>query len=219
MSTAGIKYIQQKLNSVKTGLGKSGSDQLLIVDGIWGGKTKKAFDSLLDRIPNSNSLSSLFGPTMADTLCDVAISQLGITEEGGNNIGPEIVKFQEATWLEPGAWAWCAAFVDWCVMEAQSLTKKTDFERPQTAGAYDLENWAKTKAKSPTVILSKEGKIRKGDIIVFTFSHCGIAVDDEDAGYIRTVEGNTNDEGSREGDGVYSKLRKRSLVRSFIGIS
>jgi hypothetical protein len=33
---------------------------------------------------------------------------------------------------------------------------------------------------------------------------------------VQTVEGNTNGEGSREGDGVYLKRRHRSKIRSII---
>jgi len=59
--------------------------------------------------------------------------------------------------------------------------------------------------------------IRKGDIVVFTFSHIGIAVADIDADFfVHTVEGNTNSDGAREGDGVYRKKRHSSKIRSVI---
>jgi hypothetical protein len=59
--------------------------------------------------------------------------------------------------------------------------------------------------------------IRRGDILVFTFSHIGIAVGDIGKdGIVQTIEGNTNAEGSREGDGVYRKRRHASKIRSVI---
>jgi hypothetical protein len=59
--------------------------------------------------------------------------------------------------------------------------------------------------------------IERGDIIVFNFSHVGIAAGAPDVnGNFSTVEGNTNQAGSREGDGVYRKIRNVSSVRSRI---
>jgi hypothetical protein len=56
-----------------------------------------------------------------------------------------------------------------------------------------------------------------GDIVVFTFSHIGIAVSSPDKnGNVATVEGNTDSAGSREGGGVYLKTRHLSKIRSRI---
>jgi hypothetical protein len=91
------------------------------------------------------------------------------------------------------------------------------FQRPETAGAWDFENWCKSVDK--TVMLKKphKGDIKRGDIVCFTFSHIGIATLPPDSnGFISTVEGNTNGEGSREGDGVYKKTRHISKIRSRI---
>jgi hypothetical protein len=56
-----------------------------------------------------------------------------------------------------------------------------------------------------------------GDIVIFTFSHIGIAVSEPDEkGNVKTVEGNTDKAGSREGGGVYLKTRNISKIRSRI---
>jgi hypothetical protein len=60
------------------------------------------------------------------------------------------------------------------------------------------------------------GVVRAGDIVVFTFSHIGVAIEDQRGAAVRTVEGNTDEAGSREGGGVYEKTRALSLVRSHI---
>ena len=61
--------------------------------------------------------------------------------------------------------------------------------------------------------------IKAGDIVVFTFSHIGIAVKDVDSsGYVVTIEGNTNGAGSREGGSVLEKKRHVSKIRSRIRI-
>ena len=61
--------------------------------------------------------------------------------------------------------------------------------------------------------------IKAGDIVVFTFSHIGIAVKDVDSsGYVVTIEGNTNGAGSREGGSVLEKKRHVSIFRSRLRI-
>lgn len=61
------------------------------------------------------------------------------------------------------------------------------------------------------------GDIKAGDVVIFTFSHIGIATGSPDAkGNVPTIEGNTNGAGSREGDGVYAKSRNISQIRSRI---
>jgi hypothetical protein len=56
-----------------------------------------------------------------------------------------------------------------------------------------------------------------GDLVIFTFSHIGIAVSSPDKmGNLATVEGNTDSAGSREGGGVYFKTRNLSKIRSRI---
>ena len=91
------------------------------------------------------------------------------------------------------------------------------FQRPRTAGAWDLENWCL--GVDDTVKLKKppQRDLQRGDIVIYTFSHTGFAVSPVDAeGYFDAVEGNTNIAGSREGDGVYKKKRHISKVRSRI---
>ena len=60
------------------------------------------------------------------------------------------------------------------------------------------------------------GDIKRGDIVVFNFSHIGLAVGGIDRGYIPTVEGNSNPRGSREGGGVYRLNRPIGKIRSRI---
>lgn len=153
---------------------------------------------------------------MAQRLVETARREVGVRETRTNG-GPRIVEYQKATWLEPGAWAWCAAFVCWCVRDAALGGGDYSFELPQTAGAWDFENWCR--AQDNTVRLRKPpaDDIRAGDILVYTFSHIGIATGPPDKdGNVPTVEGNTNGSGSREGDGVYAKLRPVSKIRSRI---
>ncbi len=159
----------------------------------------------------------------------IALSQAGVREVGGNNCGPEVRMYQEATWLLPGPWPWCAAFVCWCVREwilkyphapAHPLMAGLDQTewRPRTAGAYDLINWA---SKRGLKILDRGAAVEAGDLVVFDMSHCGIVTEDRarTTPTILTVEGNTGPAGGRDaasGDGVFNKRRDRKLVRNFI---
>jgi len=160
-------------------------------------------------------------------LADIALTQIGTQEQGGNNRGTEIRAYQAATELSPSAWPWCAAFVDWCVktwlkdpkaVSWLNLKSMTPEEwRPKTAQAFGLIKWSKDRIHT-TKRLSDRSTAQKGDIVVFDFSHTGIVVQDL-GNRIVTVEGNTNSSGSREGDGVYRKIRAKSLAQCFIRLT
>jgi hypothetical protein len=163
-------------------------------------------------------------------LLEIATHEVGTHEEGGNNRGPRIVEYQSATWLKPAPWPWCAAFICWIIREwlkspevlaKLSLRNNKEAEkwRPQTAGAFDFERWAKEKGLA---VLNKKSLAKAGDIVIFDFSHIGIVVKDQiSPDSIECIEGNTNGSGQRDsnaGDGVWRKRRSASLVRSFIRI-
>ena len=161
-------------------------------------------------------------------LVDLALAEVGVREEGGNNRGPRIRDYQSATWLKPAPWPWCAAFICWIVREwlknpdvRQHLSLRNDKSveawRPRTAGAFDFERWARS---NNLPVLSRSKRARAGDLVVFSFSHIGIVVKDQStASTLETVEGNTNGAGTRDsnsGDGVWRKRRPISSVRSLI---
>ena len=163
----------------------------------------------------------------AKELVKAAKSQIGIHEVGGNNIGPMIKKYQATTWLTPGPWPWCAAFVSWCVKNAlyykdvwdefgiTNLREMSNF-RPKLALAYAFETWGK---ENGFEILDETHEAKLGDIVTFDFSHIGIVIADQTGNYITTIEGNTNVKGQRDsesGDGVYVKRRHKSSIRSLI---
>ena len=156
--------------------------------------------------------------TLAEAIASAAESQLGVRESKPNG-GPRIAEYQTATWLPVGAWPWCAAFVCWVIQQAIQGRTVT-FPRPMTAGAWDFENWCRgvdssVKLRKPTM-----SDIQRGDLLVYRFSHIGIATGPPDAeGNVPTVEGNTNGEGTREGDGVYRKTRNLTRIRSRIRFS
>jgi len=156
------------------------------------------------------------------TLVEIARTQLGVRETSRNR-GPELVKFWDATNYQDGdenREPWCAAFVCWVVMMAgrtDARLKIHPLKRPQSAA---VKQWVPTALRLGWKVFGpRDGMLfpAPGDIVVFTHSHIGI-VEDFTGHTVKTIEGNTNDEGSREGFEVARRNRELSECRSFIRI-
>ena len=167
------------------------------------------------------------------TLVEIIRSQLGRHEEGGNNLGPDVVRYQQSTWLQPGPWPWCAAFVSWCIREwlkqpevlryFNLATEQAEKWRCRSANVTDWVEWARNKN---CAVLDNTQPAHAGDIVVFTFkpgelSHIGFCIADQLAAGnpIQTIEGNTNNAGaadSTHGDGVVTKNRSTKLVAHYL---
>ncbi len=169
-------------------------------------------------------------------LIEIANSQIGSHEEGGNNKGPQVVKYQKATWLEPGAWPWCMAFVAWIVQQwLRDKAVRAFFGikddaaaekwRPRTAAAFGAEDWAMSRGLT---VLRPPALAKAGDIIIFDFNgpaagggHIGFVVQDQEkpGDHIHTIEGNTGALGLRDaptGDGVFTKERNTTQVKALV---
>ena len=160
------------------------------------------------------------GKNISDKMVLLAREEIGVSEIDGTNCGPRVDEYKEATWLDSEkGWPWCAAFICWLVREA-IVGEDIKFKRPRTAGAWDFENWAKQQVANGIDLRKPTNEdIKAGDIVIFTFSHIGIAIKDVDSsGYVATIEGNTNGAGSREGGSVLEKKRHVSKIRSRIRI-
>ena len=160
-------------------------------------------------------------PRMARAMVEIATAEIGVEEIDGTNCGPRVNEYKAATWLlATKPWPWCAAFVCWVVREAMrkvGLQESATLKRPRTAGAWDFENWSRQQDATTHTLKPAGRDILPGDIVVFTFSHIGIAISAPDSkGNVQTVEGNTDGEGSREGGAVLRKVRHVSKIRSRI---
>ena len=154
---------------------------------------------------------------LADKLVSLALNEIGVEEVDGTNCGVRVDQYKSATNLPPHeSWPWCAAFVCWLVREAVRTDGPYTFARPTTAGAWDLENWSKKQDNSTHTLRNPGNDIKAGDIVIFKFSHVGLCVRGAEAGRIRTVEGNTDAAGSREGGGVFQKSRSLDSVKTRI---
>lgn len=170
-------------------------------------------------------------------LIQLADAEVGTREGAVNNTGARIVEYQGATWLQPGAWPWCAAFTCWIMRElledeAVRDYLKSYFGRPELtlaqaekvrcrdASAFGWEKWATGHGFE---LVPETQLARAGDFVVFDFSHIGLVVKDQGkvTERISTIEGNTNGKGDRDsssGDGVWRKDRDPSLTKSYIRI-
>lgn len=204
LSTEDAKLLQ---NGLKTLGFYDGSTR-----GLPGPKTEAAYKAYLDSFKSVASTPDA-STSMVDALIAMLKAEQGVREVPANsNKGKRVEEYQAATWLTGTGWPWCAAFICWGIRELEK-THPLPFKRPQTAGAWDFENWAKSQGVKR---FKPRGRIKAGDIVVFTFSHIGLAIEDEKGGSVKTIEGNTDASGSREGGGVYIKSRPVSSIRSHI---
>jgi hypothetical protein len=150
-------------------------------------------------------------------IIQAAQSKVGNTYETSENQGPGLQELWTATEYPNGyndRAPWCAAFVCWAVKQSGVFDEAN---RPKSASAFKgggYEEWARNKS-SVVKLNTRPAKVYAGDLVIFSFSHIGIATSDSDAnGKFNTIEGNTNAAGSREGNGAYAKTRSISSVRS-----
>lgn len=138
---------------------------------------------------------------------DIAASQVGVVESGGNNRGVPFERYQKPNGAS-GPEAWCGDFMAWCYRKAGSKSV--------------VRAWAAVRLLLPLTGLKRTSKPVRGDLVRFTFDHVGMFVEDLGA-YIETIEGNTGDSGevsdSPNGDGVKRKRRHKSLVRDYIHVT
>lgn len=153
-----------------------------------------------------------------ECVCAAAQSWDGLHEEGGENRGqiPATV-LRECGITDPEPW--CAALVHRIGRTAlwDQATKKTAWPAPATASCKALGQWADhhgvlvaTPARG-RVFLLYEAKLAR-------FGHTGFVLGTaaDATGHWLTFDGNTNDDGSREGWKACYKLRRWGPKDRFI---
>lgn len=188
------------------------------VDGIAGPATWQAIvDKLVPISKESSSILEIKTNSLAKKLVELAREEVGVEEVDGTNCGPRVNEYKSATTLNSrSSWPWCAAFICWLFKEGMKNSKYS-FSRPTTASAWGFEDWARGENDSIKLQKPHNNDIQSGDIVIFTFSHIGLAISGVDSsGCVQTIEGNTDGEGSREGGAVLRKKRHISQIRSRI---
>lgn len=131
---------------------------------------------------------------------------VGIKEVGGNNQGPMVELIQETVGRAEGE-PWCASFVQTCLAYAEL---KTGIQSPIFETEHVQTMWGKSKLQRVKFSPLKYA------IVCWAYEdsssgHTGILIENNRESYMRTVEGNTNADGHRDGNGVFFK--KRSWIR------
>ena len=137
-------------------------------------------------------------------------AEIGVRETGFNK-GKRVEEYLKATNLKAGN-AWCAAFITWTFKQVGIKAVVSGYS----------PNWFQS-----NIVYKRDDNINRnysaaaGDVFGLWFANKGrIAhvgfIDKKEGNYYITVEGNTNEAGSREGDGVY---RKRRNIKTIYAIS
>lgn len=152
--------------------------------------------------------------TLAQRSLQIALSQVGVSEmPKGSNGGPEVTMYLKRVGLGAGN-PWCMAFVYWCVDEA---CKELGMKNPLLKTGHVLHQYNNTTLRK----LPKTSRgIKPGDIGVMKIGNAGAGhvffIKGVGGSVVGTVEGNTNDEGSREGYEVAERLRPISSLHGVI---
>lgn len=181
-------------------------DYRLKVDGIVGPQTWSALagDLLAAPVPEEEYLQGITWKTIRLMIATAALALLGLDiKEQGANRGWAVDLIQRHAAGSVG-WAWCAAFCDYVVDKAYEVA--TNFAKPYDVWISCSEIYRRAKARG---LVRDEPRV--GDLVLFRggktgFKHVGVCIGMR-AGAVVTIEGNTNDDGDPEGDGVYKRLR------------
>lgn len=164
---------------------------------------------------------------LGKAVIEIAKTQLHVRERpAGSNRGPEVDEYIELTGLTPsGGHAWCVCFIFFCFdRAARQLGRSNPMIR--TAGVLDLWNKAGQKSVPRVTQLKARNNpslIQPGQIFVIDTDapggggHAGL-VEGVVGGKLVTIEGNTNDNGSREGIGVFRRTQRKvtSINKGFV---
>ncbi|MCO5238886.1 MAG: CHAP domain-containing protein [Chitinophagaceae bacterium] len=151
---------------------------------------------------------SLIKVDSISALTNVYLSQVGVREKTGNNDGPQVEMYLRSVNLGKG-YAWCAAFVHWCLDSAgirNSITAWSPSAHNAKNVAWNGKEFLKDVRPGDVGCLYYPSLRRIGHTF---FYHRTI-----NGSVYETVEGNTNAAGSREGDGVYKKKRSFNATYS-----
>ncbi|MCX2477994.1 peptidoglycan-binding protein [Pedobacter sp. MC2016-15] len=137
--------------------------------------------------------SSTHEMVLRNTVVQLARQELGVREKTGNNDGARVATYLATVQLKPGQ-PWCAAFISF-------IFKQANLTKPRTGWSPDLFPASRlTKLCSPAnlagIYFSEYKRI----------AHVGL-IKAKKGDWLTLVEGNTNVAGSRDGDGVYMKVR------------
>ena len=178
----------------------------------------------------ADSVSSSDDKTVASAfaaeLLDTASKEVGVLEvPAGSNDGPRVREYQKTVGISAGD-AWCVAFVFWCHQTAAAVLKVANpmAKDCRTGGVMDL--WSRAISSGKKTVVSTDAvddprRVKPGMVFIIStgggHGHTGLVVRVV-GNQLETIEGNTNDGGSREGIGVFRRTARTiaSINRGFI---
>ncbi|MEI7869727.1 MAG: peptidoglycan-binding domain-containing protein [Candidatus Methylumidiphilus sp.] len=212
-----VKLFQMRFSDV--------SNRPLEVDGEVGSITWGALFGA-ESVPSSTESPS----KLIEAVINFAKTQIGIREKPlGSNRGTEVDEYLRTVGIDPkhGGKAWCVAFTYYCYAKAAN---DLAMQNPHIKTAGVLDHWHQAQVK-PKVICVKNSHaiadpslVQPGSLFIIDhgggLGHSGLVIEVSN-GRLVTIEGNTNDDGSRNGIGVFNRdARKISKInKGFIDYS
>jgi hypothetical protein len=147
-------------------------------------------------------------PSIRDKVADTLISYLYVKELTGNNDGQEVEMFIESTGLNPkGNYPWCAAFISY-VFQANKLSVPKYSARAAIwfDEKHTIPNRDAIKADLASLYYNRLGRI--GHIMMYLQPYINPTP------YVAMGEGNTNAQGSNEGNRAAKNFRPRAIIHS-----
>ncbi|GAF05602.1 C40 family peptidase [Saccharicrinis fermentans] len=157
----------------------------------------------------AGSITASAQPDVRQKLLNNLNEQLHVREVTQNS-SPDIDKYLHHVGFDYPV-AWCAAFVSWNLYNV-GISNPNSAWSPSFARDKDVIWYSKSGYKNKKTIALA------GDVVTFYYSslkrvgHVGFYIKTDKSGYFITIEGNTNNNGSRTGDGVYKKKRSPKKV-------
>lgn len=152
--------------------------------------------------------------SLASSVIGHAWSQVGVSEEPlGSNSGPQVDGYLRHVGLGPGN-PWCAAFVSWCVWHGafDIGLDESELKFKKTGSAQGLY------FKNHDLILDGPDEECIGVIVHPGGKGHAFFVLDHYGGMARTIEGNSNNDGSREGHSVVLGKRDTATIDYWVRI-
>lgn len=171
---------------------------------------------------NHEAPSQLLMKTLA-----VAASQIGVIEiPPGSNRGPQVDVYLRTVGLNPVGqhYSWCAAFVYWCFQQSSNELNLPKNPLVKTAGC--LEHWRRATCTKITkqAAIKDPSLLKPGVIFIIDHGngagHTGL-VESSQGGLLTTIEGNTNQQLSSNGYGVFRLNRRKigDITKGFLDYS
>ncbi|MFG1359251.1 peptidoglycan-binding protein [Xanthobacter pseudotagetidis] len=163
---------------------------------------------------------------LASAVIEIAQGEIDVREvPPGSNRGPQVEAYLRSVGLKGGS-PWCMAFVHWCFAGAAAALKVPN-RVPGTGHVRTAWRQAGRIAAGVRVVAARDAArdpslVTPGMVFFLGLDgdtgHAGIVTDNVN-GVLSTIEGNTNDGGSREGIGVFRRVGRKVADPKTLGFA